>query len=387
MTMNNGPDRGPQDAPRPQPLPTRSDPAHAATDSSRRVRLLLYALTAVLLIIAGIVWLVGRDDSTTTIDVLADPEQVDTAAATDDDDSATDEASEDAGASDTEETTVAGDADDGDTEDDEAADTTAADAEGETEAVDDTASDDAADDEASQDDGSEGDDTAADDDEASQDDGSEGDDAAADGDEAAGPVRADPDAVVPADAPPDVAASLDAIAAGEVPESRGIVKGGRIFLVGAVPSQEEADAIVETAGAVLGADNVFNYYVIDDRSSDAGTGNVRVDDQVLFQTGSADIAPEFEPLLGQALVLMQIRPAVTLTVVGHTDSVGPEDFNQQLSEDRAQSVANWLVERGIDAARLTVEGRGESEPIATNDTEEGRLANRRIQVFIENLLG
>lgn len=171
-----------------------------------------------------------------------------------------------------------------------------------------------------------------------------------------------------------------------VPESLAVVRDGKIYLEGAVPTEESAAAIVAIAGAVLGPDNVINEYVVDPRASDPGEGNVRVDDPVLFLYGSAVIAPEFEPLLGQALALMSLRPSVTLTIVGHTDSDGSEEFNLALSQERSDAVVQWLVERGVDPVRLSTIAKGESEPIATNDTEEGRQANRRIQVFIENLL-
>ncbi len=172
----------------------------------------------------------------------------------------------------------------------------------------------------------------------------------------------------------------------EVPESKAVVLGGKIYLEGAVPDEASAQAIVELAAAVLGPDNVINNYIIDERAGDPNLGNIRVDDTVLFETNSAVIATEFEPLLGQALALMSLRPSVTLTIVGHTDSVGPDAYNLGLSIQRAQAVVAWLTERGVDPARLTAVGAGEAEPIATNDTLEGRQLNRRIQVFIENLL-
>lgn len=217
------------------------------------------------------------------------------------------------------------------------------------------------------------------------------DDAPADGDppdepEPTGPVRADPDAVAGEDAPADVADVLALIADGEAPESRGIVKGGRIYLLGTVPDQETADQLAQLAGEVLGPDNVENFYVIDERAGDAGLGNIRVADDFLFASGSTEIQPEFEPLLNQALALMTIRPEVTLTIVGHSDGEGPEDINLQLSLERAQAVAAWLIEAGVDPERLNADGKGETEPLASNDTPEGRAENRRIEVIIENLL-
>ena len=204
---------------------------------------------------------------------------------------------------------------------------------------------------------------------------------------------ADPDTEPEAQADADAQADTDAEGGTdeaplgtEVAESRAIVQGGKIVLEGAVPSQEAADAIVSLASDILGADNVVNNYVIDPRADDPNLGNVRVDDSVLFEPGVSVVAPDFEPLLGQALALMSVRPSVTMTIVGHTDSLGDDQANLLLSLQRAQAVERWLTDRGVDAERLTAVGRGETEPIASNDTDEGRQLNRRIQVFIENLL-
>lgn len=71
-------------------------------------------------------------------------------------------------------------------------------------------------------------------------------------------------------------------------------------------------------------------------------------------------------------------------VVGHTDSKGSAAYNQTLSEQRAQAVVNWLVENGVNADQLTAKGAGESKPIASNDTAEGRAQNRRVELHQAN---
>jgi outer membrane protein OmpA-like peptidoglycan-associated protein len=68
--------------------------------------------------------------------------------------------------------------------------------------------------------------------------------------------------------------------------------------------------------------------------------------------------------------------------VGHTDAQGAAEYNQGLSERRAESATNYLAERGIDSGRLTSVGRGETEPVASNETAEGRQQNRRVEVAI-----
>jgi len=73
---------------------------------------------------------------------------------------------------------------------------------------------------------------------------------------------------------------------------------------------------------------------------------------------------------------------VDIDVIGHTDSTGPEDYNQGLSERRAQAVADYLIAEGIDANIIDVSGEGESNPIASNDTREGRAENRRVDVNV-----
>lgn len=73
---------------------------------------------------------------------------------------------------------------------------------------------------------------------------------------------------------------------------------------------------------------------------------------------------------------------VDIDIIGHTDSTGPEDYNQGLSERRAQSVADYIIAEGIDASIIDVSGEGESNPIASNDTREGRAENRRVDVNV-----
>ncbi len=171
-----------------------------------------------------------------------------------------------------------------------------------------------------------------------------------------------------------------------VEESRAFVKDGQIVLEGAVPDEASAEEIVALAASILGPENVINNYVIDPRAGDPNLGNIRVDDTVLFATNSAEIAPDFEPLLAQALALMLTRPSVTMTVEGHTDDVGSDENNLVLSQDRAQAVVDWLVDRGVERSRLTPVGKGESDPAVPNTSEANRQVNRRIQVFIFNLL-
>lgn len=106
--------------------------------------------------------------------------------------------------------------------------------------------------------------------------------------------------------------------------------------------------------------------------------NKSVSGRSLFDSSSASITPTPE-LLSLVQTLIQ-HSSVHVTITGFTDSSGPEAFNLQLSQKRAQSVADYMVERGIKPSRLTVQGLGEAKPIADNDTPEGRAKNRRVEI-------
>jgi OmpA-OmpF porin, OOP family len=100
---------------------------------------------------------------------------------------------------------------------------------------------------------------------------------------------------------------------------------------------------------------------------------------ILFDTGSDRIRPESTPTLWEIADMLSRHPDLRLRIEGHTDNVGDATANQQLSERRAEAVRQYLVtSRGIDAARLTAVGKGQSEPAAANDTPEGRQNNRRV---------
>jgi OmpA-OmpF porin, OOP family len=172
-----------------------------------------------------------------------------------------------------------------------------------------------------------------------------------------------------------------------VAESKAVVRDGQIFLEGAVPTAEAGVAIEALAAEILGPDNVFNDYVVDPRAGDPNLGNITVEDTINFATDSAVVLPEAETLLNQGLALLTLRPAMTIHIVGHTDDRGTAESNHELSTRRAEAVKDWFVERGVDPSRLTTEGVGEDEPIAENHTAEGRRLNRRIQFFLENILG
>src|SRR5690606_37392146 len=86
--------------------------------------------------------------------------------------------------------------------------------------------------------------------------------------------------------------------------------------------------------------------------------------------------------LVSAARFMKQNPTTTVTLEGHTCSIGPEEYNQYLSERRAQAARQLLVNDGIESDRITVVGKGEREPVADNDTREGRERNRRVEAIV-----
>lgn len=103
---------------------------------------------------------------------------------------------------------------------------------------------------------------------------------------------------------------------------------------------------------------------------------------IFFETGKATLSPQSRVELEKAIDLMKANPTMIIEVGGHTDNVGDDAFNMKLSHDRAKSVRDYLVTGGIASARVQAKGYGESNPIAANDTEDGRKANRRTEFVI-----
>ncbi len=98
-----------------------------------------------------------------------------------------------------------------------------------------------------------------------------------------------------------------------------------------------------------------------------------------FASGQAVIPPSEYPVLDQVVQVLKANKKVRVEISGHTDSVGSETYNQGLSQRRAQSVMNYLIQRGISASRMEARGYGEYQPVASNGTREGRRQNRRIE--------
>jgi outer membrane protein OmpA-like peptidoglycan-associated protein len=105
---------------------------------------------------------------------------------------------------------------------------------------------------------------------------------------------------------------------------------------------------------------------------------------VLFDTGRANLKPGATSNLNRLVAFLNAYPDRTVRIEGYTDSVGSEDYNQGLSERRADSVKSYLAGQGIGSIRLSASGMGESDPVASNDSAAGRQQNRRVEVIISN---
>ena len=105
-------------------------------------------------------------------------------------------------------------------------------------------------------------------------------------------------------------------------------------------------------------------------------------DTETFELNSSKLKPESASKLDELVQVLTDYPQAEVVIVGHTDSSGAAEYNQMLSEKRAQSVAAVLVDRGVDSSRMTVSGEGESNPIASNETREGRAQNRRVDISV-----
>jgi len=103
---------------------------------------------------------------------------------------------------------------------------------------------------------------------------------------------------------------------------------------------------------------------------------------VSFDTNRYDIKSNLRPILDRFATTLNQNPVTTVTIIGHTDSTGTDAVNDPLSVNRAASTRDYLVDRGVAASRVAINGRGSHEPIADNNTLEGRAKNRRVEIFV-----
>ncbi len=113
---------------------------------------------------------------------------------------------------------------------------------------------------------------------------------------------------------------------------------------------------------------------------EGGETIVTISGEVLFQYNQAELRPTARQRLLAVVEALRANPNAEIVVEGHTDSVGSDSFNEQLSQRRADAVRRFLVAEGIEAHRVRAVGRGEAEPIAENETDTGRANNRRVEI-------
>ena len=103
---------------------------------------------------------------------------------------------------------------------------------------------------------------------------------------------------------------------------------------------------------------------------------------ISFDTGKSQIKPQMRPMLDQFAYGLKGNPAATVRIIGYTDSTGTDAINNPLSVNRAASTRDYLASHGVDPNRIVIDGRGARDPIADNNTAEGRARNRRVEVFV-----
>lgn len=118
------------------------------------------------------------------------------------------------------------------------------------------------------------------------------------------------------------------------------------------------------------------------QTNDSARGLIVNMSDVLFDTGSYTLKTGAREKLAKISGILLAHPGLTLQIEGHTDSVGSDEFNQQLSEQRAGSVRDFLAEQGVPVSSITARGFGKTQPVATNDTPEGRQKNRRVEIVV-----
>lgn len=114
------------------------------------------------------------------------------------------------------------------------------------------------------------------------------------------------------------------------------------------------------------------------------TIKLNLNSQVSFATNSAELNTNFYDSLNKIASIISEYDETTVRVIGHTDSSGAAEHNQQLSLRRAESVSSYLARKGVSFGRISVNGRGEDEPRADNASDAGRAANRRVEIFLKS---
>ena len=186
-------------------------------------------------------------------------------------------------------------------------------------------------------------------------------------------------------------------------ESGALIGGGIGGVLGAMAYSKDRTmgAVIGAVGGGLAGGAVGAYMDSQKRdleknlAKEIQAGQARVDslpnhvvritmtNQTAFETNSSDVKSGFNSTMDKLADVVVRYAKTTLTIVGHTDNVGSNEYNQKLSERRAHSVAQYFESKRVNPLRMALSGKGETQPVASNGTEAGRQANRRVEIYVE----
>jgi outer membrane protein OmpA-like peptidoglycan-associated protein len=151
--------------------------------------------------------------------------------------------------------------------------------------------------------------------------------------------------------------------------------------------QGQAELATSRAQKAEGEQDVMRAQILQQLNSvlqtrDTARGLIVNMPDALFQTGSAELRTSVREKLAKVAGIVSSHPGLALEVEGHTDSVGGDEYNQRLSEKRAQGARDYLVSQGVSAQHIVSRGFGETVPIESNDTSQGRQKNRRVEIIV-----
>ncbi len=176
-------------------------------------------------------------------------------------------------------------------------------------------------------------------------------------------------------------------AAGDIGDFRYTVDGGTLTLTGTAPSQEVKDAVEAAAKAGWPNAQIINNITLKGAKVSCdnlqATINAELAVPLKFETGSDQLSQDGIQELSSVVTALKACSDAKVTVIGHTDNTGTDDINGPLSENRAKTVAAYLVSQGVGSNAVTSKGAGSSEPVASNDTEAGRAENRRTEIKVD----
>ena len=176
----------------------------------------------------------------------------------------------------------------------------------------------------------------------------------------------------------------------------GAVAGG---VIGAATGDRKTAATGAAIGAAVGAGGGYMWskhmekQKAEMEQATQGTGvsvsqtadnrlKLDIPSDVSFDTNRYDIKSNLRPILDRFASTLNQNPVTTVTIIGHTDSTGTDAINNPLSVNRAAATRDYLVARGVSSNRIAIDGRGSREPIADNNTYDGRAKNRRVEIYV-----